>query len=367
MAESGLALRVRQHAPITLDAELICASGEVLALVGPSGSGKTSLLRVVAGLLTPHEGLVSCGGETWLDTAGRIDLPARTRSVGFVFQNYALFPHLSARENVVAAIGHLPARERDAHADALLDRVHLKGLETRRPAQLSGGQQQRVAVARALARNPKVLLLDEPFSAVDRATRERLYYELAELRRELMMPVVLVTHDLDEASMLADRMCILHRGTTLQSAPPYELRARPKNTEVAHLVGLHNVYRGSVLAHRASHTLLEWEGKVLEARLQPEFVAGASVAWAVPPSHIVLHRRDRPSRGEQENAIEGIVGECVALGENSSVRLRLAGGADIRFSVPTHVARRNRVIKGERATISMLAEGIHLMPPDQST
>jgi molybdate transport system ATP-binding protein len=364
MAESGLVLRVRQRAPISIDAELACAPGEVVALVGPSGSGKTSLLRVVAGLLQPREGTVACAGETWLDTARRIELPARMRSVGFVFQSYALFPHMSARENVAAALGHLAANDRRARADALLDKVHLKGLEARRPGELSGGQQQRVAVARALARNPKVLLLDEPFSAVDRATRERLYYELAELRRELMMPVLLVTHDLDEASMLADRMCILHRGTTLQTAPPYELRARPRNVEVARLVGLHNVYRGTILAHRAAHTLLEWQGKVLEARLQTGFAIGAKVSWVVPPAHVVLHRRDRPSRGEHENPVDGVVADCVALGENTRVALRVATGAEIRFSVPTHVARRNRVSDGEPVTVSLLAEGIHLMPPD---
>lgn len=366
MADPGLSVRVRQRTPISLDAELSCAPGEVLALVGPSGSGKTSLLRVIAGLLRPGEGTVSCAGEIWLDTARRIDLPARERSVGFVFQSYALFPHMSALENVIVALGHRRASERRAQAEALLEKVHLKGLEAQQPGRLSGGQQQRVAVARALARDPKVLLLDEPFSAVDRATRQRLYYELAELRRELGMPVVLVTHDLDEAAMLADRMCLLHRGVTLQTAPPEELRARPRNAEVARLVGLPNVYPGTVLEHRSPHTLIEWEGSLLQARLQPEFHAGAKVSWVVPSAHVVLHRRDRPSRGEHENPVDGIVAELVALGENASVTLRTAGGAEIRFSVPAHVARRNAIEAGEPAAVSLLAEGIHLMPSELS-
>jgi molybdate transport system ATP-binding protein len=361
MTEPGLTLTVRQRAPISMNAELSCASGEVLALVGPSGSGKTSLLRVIAGLLRPAEGAVACGGETWLDTARGLNLPARSRSTGFVFQNYALFPHMTARQNVMAALGESAPEKRPRRADELLEKVHLRGLEARRPAELSGGQQQRVALARALARNPKVLLLDEPFSAVDRATRERLYYELAELRRELRMPVLLVTHDLDEASMLADRMCILHRGVTLQAAAPYELRARPKNAEVARLVGLHNVYRGTVLEHRGGQTLLEWEGGVLEARLQNAFAVGSKVEWVVPPAHIVLHRRDRPSRGEHENPVSGVISDCVLLGENTSLRLRVASGAEIQFSVPTHVAQRNRISRGEPVTVSLLAEGIHLM------
>ena len=366
MPEAGLSLRIRQRAPISLDAELSCAPGEVLALVGPSGSGKTSLLRAVAGLLSPAEGFIACGGETWLDTSRGVDLPTRERWVGFVFQNYALFPHMSALENVAAALGHRPASERRDRAAALLARVHLDGLENRRPFHLSGGQQQRVAVARALARDPKVLLLDEPFSAVDRATRERLYRELASLRRDLGMPLVLVTHDLDEASMLADRMCILHRGVTLQTAPPYELRARPKNAEVARLVGLANIYRGLVREHRAAHTIIEWEGRVLEASLQAGFAPGSAVSWVIPPSHVVLHRRDRPSRGERENPVEGVIVECVPLGDTTSVALHIEPDARVSFSVPTHVAIRNHLAPGEQVAVSLLADGIHLMPAAQA-
>ena len=181
MAEpvAGLRVSIRQSAPIALDAELACGRGEVLALVGPSGSGKSTVLRCIAGLHTPAEGRIECGGETWLDTARNKSLSTARRRIGMVFQSYALFPHLSALENVLEGMddpGSPGALER---AQELLHKVHLDGLESRRPHQLSGGQQQRVAVARALAREPQVLLLDEPFSAVDRATREKLYGELA--------------------------------------------------------------------------------------------------------------------------------------------------------------------------------------------
>ena len=209
---SGLSVRLEQRAPIPLDAGLEVAAGELLALVGPSGSGKTTVLRCIAGLHRPAAGHVRCGDAAWFDAAAGIDLPPQARSVGLVFQNYALFPHLSALENVATALGHLPREARGARASALLDRVHLAGLEARRPAELSGGQQQRVAVARALAREPKVLLLDEPFSAVDQVTRRKLQRELAELRRGLAIPMILVTHDLEEAAMLADRLALLHHG-----------------------------------------------------------------------------------------------------------------------------------------------------------
>ncbi len=357
----GLEALIRQRTPVSLEAELRCMPGEVLALTGPSGSGKTSLLRAVAGL-SRTDGMITCGGERWRDSDAGIFLPVRRRRVGFVFQDYALFPHLSAIANVAIAIDGGTRGERVRRAGELLERMNLAGLEDRRPAQLSGGQKQRVAVARALARDPHVLLLDEPFSAVDRATRERLYVELATLRRELRMPVVLVTHDLDEAAMLSDRMTLLHRGRTIQTGTAEELRTRPITSEVAGLVGLRNVYAARVAAHRDGATWVEWNGVTLQARPQAAFPAGASVRIAVPPAFVVMHRRDRPSRGEHENPLAGVVKDALALGENTAVRFSTPGGEVIRFSIPTHVARRNQVAAGAAASVSFLADGIHLMP-----
>lgn len=364
MAE-GLRLRLRQQAPIPLDAEFACAPGELLALVGPSGSGKSTLLRCIAGLSRAGEGVVACGGETWLDTARGIDLPPQRRSVGLVFQHYALFPHLTARENVEAALGHLPPGQRAGRARELLERVHLEGLESRRPGELSGGQQQRVALARALARDPRVLLLDEPFSAVDQVTRRKLHWELAQLRQAVSVPIVLVTHDLDEAAALADAMCILHRGETLQTAPPFELMARPRNPLVARLVDLRNVFEGEVTGHDAERgiTRLKWRNGALEARHQPAFAPGQKVCWAIPPASVILHRRDKPSHGERENPVAGAIGELVVLGETANVTM-LVDGADCRlaFSVPAHVARRNGLDRGGEVRVSLLASAIHLMP-----
>lgn len=234
----GLRVDLKQTGPIPLHAKFSCAPGELLALVGPSGSGKSTILRAIAGLYRPHQGRVSCNGSTWLDTGSRIDTPPHRRSVGFVFQNYALFPHMTALDNVKAALAHRPANERIDRARALLRLVHLEGLESRRPAALSGGQQQRVAVARALARDPGVLLLDEPFSAVDRRTRRGLHRELRELRAAVSMPIVLVTHDLDEAADLADLLCVLDRGETLQIGTASEVLAAPASGRVREALDL---------------------------------------------------------------------------------------------------------------------------------
>jgi molybdate transport system ATP-binding protein len=238
MDRSGLHVQLKQLAPIPLDAEFACGDGELLALVGISGAGKTTILRTIAGLYRPKHGRVTCGNETWLDTAANLNVPPHLRRIGLVFQSYALFPHMTALSNVVTALGHRPREERDARARALLTQVHLQGLEDRRPASLSGGQQQRVAVARALAREPTVLLLDEPFSAVDRPTRRRLHAELAEIRQSVRIPIVLVTHDIDEAVALADRICVLDRGETLQSGRPADLLAAPANARVAFALDL---------------------------------------------------------------------------------------------------------------------------------
>jgi molybdate transport system ATP-binding protein len=222
-----------------------------------------------------------------------------------------------------------------------------------------------VAVARALAREPRVLLLDEPFSAVDKATRQRLYREIAELRRTLDMPVVLVTHDLDEAIMLADRMAVLHRGRTLQTGTPEEVTTKPVSPEVARLVDLRNVFEATIVGHEADRTLLDWYGLQIEAAARPDIAQGVRVSWVVPDGFVVLHRRDRPSRGEHENPIFGTIDAMLVVAQTAQVTLRphRAPGPPIHFSVPLHVARRNALGRGVEAAVSLLSEGIHLMTP----
>jgi molybdate transport system ATP-binding protein len=338
VAEPALRVRLAQRAPIPLAVEFECAAGELVALVGPSGSGKTTVLRCIAGLVRARDGVVRCNGDVWQD-ASRFVAP-QSRHVGMVFQNFALFPHLSARDNVEAALPPMPASKRRSRALELLELVHLGGLEERPPRALSGGQQQRVAVARALARDPQVLLLDEPFSAVDQVTRRRLQRELAQLRRRLRMPIVLVTHDLEEAAMLADRMIVVHVGETLQSGPPFELLAKPRDVQVARLVDFRNLFQGEIAAHHpeAGHSLVRWLGYTLETPFRPEFDVGAPICWGILPAHCILHRRDRPSRGERENPVAGVICEFVPLGENAAVTMQVDGRADseLQLSIPWH-------------------------------
>jgi molybdate transport system ATP-binding protein len=362
---AGLSVRLEQAEPIPLAAEFAVAAGELLALVGPSGSGKTTVLRCIAGLHRARNGHIRCGDTTWFDSEKGADLAPQERSVGFVFQNYALFPHLTAIENIATALGHLPRGARASRASALLERVHLAGLESRRPAELSGGQQQRVAVARALAREPKVLLLDEPFSAVDQVTRRKLQRELAELRRGLAIPMILVTHDLEEAAMLADSLALLHHGRTLQTGTPEEVLTKPKDAVIAALVAARNIFHAHVLGHDAERnvTLIDWNGRKLETAPAPHFAAGAPIAWTIPPADVILHRRVQPSRGIVENPVTGVIIDQIRLGSLTSVSIRVPGEEQaLIMEVPNHVAWRNGLEPGIEIGVSLLAKSIHIMP-----
>lgn len=341
-----------------------------MALVGPSGSGKSTLLRSIAGLYQPEQGRVVCNDETWLDTIANIHLPTSRRRIGMVFQNYALFPHLSALENVLEGMDVPTAATARERALELLHRVHLDGLAARRPAQLSGGQQQRVAMARALARNPHILLLDEPFSAVDRATREKLYVELADLRRDLPMPVILVTHDLDEATMLADRMTILSHGRTIQTGPPLVIRRHPANIEVARLIGLKNLFSGVIIAHQpsAGHTLIGWNGQHLKVHLRQDFPPGTPITWGLPTTDVLLMPLDHDSQGNLDNPVSGRIAKIVTLGETVHIQVHAdeTDGARLFLSVSHHIARRYALAEGQQLALRLRGEHIHLMPADDS-
>jgi molybdate transport system ATP-binding protein len=237
-----------------------------------------------------------------------------------------------------------------------------------------------VALARALARavattsdskadggEPAVLLLDEPFSAVDQVTRRKLQGELARLRREVTIPIVLVTHDLDEARMLADRMVLLHRGASLQSGSPDQVMTRPASAAIARQVGLSNLFEGRIgKSAENGMTRLEWSGRYLDVAAGGAFAVGDRVNWVIPAEGILLHRRDRPSRGEIENPVAGVVADCIPLGPYAQIKLQPEGGGlPLIFSVPSHVAQRNDITAGAVARVTLLAQMIHLMPWEQ--
>jgi molybdate transport system ATP-binding protein len=366
MSDSAIHISLHQQHPIPLAVQLECQSGELLALVGPSGSGKTTILRAIAGLYQPDNSHIVCQNETWQNSRQQLFVPTHQRNVGLVFQNYALFPHMTVLENIKQAIIEIPKLQRHSQALELLKKVHLEGLEQRYPKTLSGGQQQRVAVARALARRPKVLLLDEPFSAVDQVTRRKLYRELLTLRKKLAMPMILVTHDLEESTLLADRIALLHKGEILQTGTPEFVSAHPKTATVARLMDQQNLFTAQIVEHieQTNKTLLRWRGVILEALYQPQFSIDQRVCWTIQSASVLLHRRDRPSNGDCENPLKGKIIEYMETSglANLLVQIDRELKINITINVPLHVAKRNNLGLNENIGISLLSEGIHLMP-----
>jgi molybdate transport system ATP-binding protein len=212
------------------------APAGITAVFGPSGAGKTLTLRCVAGLDRPDEGRISLGRRVLVDRTAGLDVPPRERRIGYVFQQYALFPHLSVLENVTYGLAALPREERRERGAALLERVGLGGYEARRPRELSGGEQQRVALVRALATGPELLLLDEPFAALDQRVRRRLRGELLGLHEATGTPMLLVTHDLAEVRHLAGHLVLYEAGRVLRAGPTGEVLADPGSDAAAELL-----------------------------------------------------------------------------------------------------------------------------------
>jgi molybdate transport system ATP-binding protein len=289
VSEHSLAVRLRQDGPIPLDVEFSCDPGDVLAIFGPSGSGKTTILRAIAGLARPEHGRVQSGADTWTDTDTGAYWPPHRRAVGFVFQEYALFPHLTALGNVMTALGHLPRARRRARAAELLDAVHLGGHVSKRPRELSGGERQRVALARALAREPAVLLLDEPFAAVDRAVRRRLQSEIDGLRRTLHVPLILVTHDFEDVVRLATHVLMLERGRAVAYGPLSALMSRPDLSWLHDAVGLGSVFDAAVTCIDADRGLvtLAFDGGTLFAAAR-QLTATTAVRVRIPAREVIL-------------------------------------------------------------------------------
>ena len=356
-------VRLRQSSPIPLDIDFSCNNGEIFVIAGPSGSGKTTILRCIAGLYKPVTGKVICQGNTWYDTDSRIDVPVQQRAAGFVFQNYALFPHLTVRENIAIAIVDENKKMKARYVDELIETVHLNGLDSRLPYQLSGGQQQRVAVARGLARKPKILLLDEPFSSVDQQTRRYLIRELAQLRNRLNIPIIHVTHDLNEARRIADKLCIIDEGSSLQIDTPENVMTKPASFKIAKLTGHDNLFNGVVQSHDKSNkkSFINWHGKILETAYSPGFVENESIDWFIPSSQVIpIITND--ANCNNSNISKATIVEIIQLGDGSLISIEQPGISDIvRMNYSTHQTREQGLVLGSVLQISMLPGGIHLM------
>lgn len=366
----SLQVSIDQARPMRLSGAFHCAPGQLVALVGPSGAGKTSLLRGIAGLMRPHNARITVNGVCWCDSAQGVFVPPQQRNVGVVFQDYALMPHMSALDNVA-----LPLRgpQRLALAQAMLERVGLSPEQMRRrPAQLSGGQQQRVAVARALVRQPAVLLLDEPFSAVDQTNRQTLYALLAELREDIAVPMVLVTHDLNEARLLADELVVMAEGVVLQQGRADALHRTPRNARVADIVGIANRFDGVWLGPDADSPAgtgwLRWgsgaDALRLPVRDKGRIERGQSVAWVVPGEALQLCERGGAPAAVSSRALPLPV-EVLSLrhlGDVWMLKLQGLAGPRAAFQLMLTGPQPRRYAPGEALTLCLDLGLVHIMP-----
>jgi putrescine transport system ATP-binding protein len=308
-------------------------AGEFFALLGPSGCGKTTLLRMLAGFETPDEGRVLLDGKDIAQV-----LPHQ-RPVNMMFQNYALFPHLSVRDNIAFGLkrASMTRPKIDARVAEMVALVKLEGLEKRKPDQLSGGQKQRVALARSLARRPRLLLLDEPLAALDKKLRESTQLELMELQRRLGMTFIIVTHDQEEAMTVADRIGVMDAGRLEQVATSRELYEAPASRWIAEFVGDVNLFEGQVSSREGSRLAISTRdaGTVIVAEpRQP--ISKATLCVAIRPEKVKLSRRGPVNdavNAHSINRLEGIVTDVGYLGGFTVYKVKLDTGAVVRSSM----------------------------------
>ena len=317
-------------APALDQLQLAVRAGEFLTLLGPSGCGKTTALRLLSGLETPDCGQILLDGE---DVTAR---PPHRRHVNQVFQSYALFPHLSVADNIAFGLRmqRLPAAEIKARTGRVVELLALDGLTARRPDALSGGQRQRVALARALVCEPRVLLLDEPLSALDARLRAQVRGELRALQRRLGTTFVFVTHDQEEALTLSDRVAVMHAGRLEQIGTPEEVYHRPSSRFVAGFVGEANLLAAEIVGGASDHLLCrltggagEWTLRVRIDETTPLPPAGAAVALLIRPEHVELPPPPYPP-ADEVNGFAAQVEERVFRGADQLLTLRLLPGRD---------------------------------------
>jgi len=296
--------------------------GEMFALVGASGCGKTTLLRMLAGFVRPTSGRIV------IDDVEMGDVPPHERPVNMMFQSYALFPHMTVETNVGYGLRRLPleAAVKRQRVQEALDMVQLGALAQRKPHQLSGGQRQRVALARALIRRPKVLLLDEPLSALDKKLREQTQFELMDLQNKVGITFIVVTHDQDEAMALATRIAVMDRGQVVQVGTPGEIYEFPRSRFVADFVGTTNLFEGTVSACEPGLIRVQCAETGCELLVDDRgsFTVGQRVWVALRPEKVRLAKQ--PTNGARTNQLRGVVWELGYLGNRSTYRIKTASG-----------------------------------------
>ncbi|MCG6897069.1 MAG: polyamine ABC transporter ATP-binding protein [Thiocapsa sp.] len=327
------------------DVSLDIFKGEFFSLLGSSGCGKSTLLRILAGLEYPS------AGRIYIDGVDVTDVPAYSRPVNMMFQSYALFPHMSVEQNVEFGLkqDRLPRSERVERVGEMLDLLKITELRKRRPDQLSGGQRQRVALARSLAKHPKLLLLDEPLGALDKRLRENTQFELVNLQERLGITFVTVTHDQEEAMTMSTRIAVMDAGQIMQVDTPTAIYEFPTCRFVAEFIGSVNLFEGKVVAAEGDEVLVETRvGRPMRMRSFHPLVLGTPVTIAVRPEKMRLSQEDRE---DGVNQLQGVVEDIAYLGDVSIYRVRIGDGSLVEMTLTNVQPRTEQALTWEQEVV----------------
>jgi molybdate transport system ATP-binding protein len=340
------------------DLKCPASPSSLTVLFGPSGSGKTTILRCLAGLERPQHGHIRLGDEMWFDSDRRIFLPPQQRRIGYLFQEHALFPHLNVTHNIGYGLGALGRAERQQRVTEIKELLGLSGLGHRYPGQISGGERQRVALARALVCRPRLLLLDEPLSALDVPLREQLRRELRRSLTQLGIPAILVTHDRVEALSLADFVVVLDEGRIRQSGPVEEVFSKPADLTVARIVGVETVERARIVAVSDGLATVQ----IGPAQLVASAPAGLNgeVYVCIHAGDVILDKGAVLSQNSARNRLAGRVEALVR--EGSMVRVNVDCGFPLKALVTNQACQELVLREGEHVIALLKASAIHLVP-----
>ncbi|MBI5682512.1 MAG: ABC transporter ATP-binding protein [Deltaproteobacteria bacterium] len=353
-------------------------NNEIAVLFGPSGSGKSITLNMLSGIVKPDAGCININERNIFDSTRGIDIPIRKRRIGYLFQDYALFPHMTVFENIAYGISHMPHHEIKDKVYELLELMRLTGIENRHPSQISGGQKQRTALARTLATEPEILLLDEPFSALDNQVREKLRHELIVIHKRFPITTLLVTHDMEEAFMLGERIAVINNGRIEQFGTREDVFYRPMTKNVARFIGARNIFHGVIKSLDNSNIIIDSieTGSIMIARqlIPPykqislikntDFNIGDKVCFGIRPEEIMIIKTDRPlDRSVQDNLIEGTVSGIMAKGTGYILYFTAKGSPNVnlKIDIPSIVFRRLNIELNKEITVCLKKECIWMI------
>ena len=339
-------------------------------LFGPSGSGKTLTLQTIAGLVEPDSGMVRVNGVVYFNKKEGVNLPIHRRRVGYVFQEPSLFPHMTVFKNIAYGISGLPLGERNQKVNHMIERMRLGGLEKRFPHQISGGQKQRTALARALAASPVLLLLDEPFASLDNPVRQKLRLDLLRIGREDRTPLIFVTHDVEEAFILADEVVVLNNGRVEQTGTKEDVFYRPQTHNVAKFLGARNIFHGKVTDIRPGEgemtVWVEKKGFRSSIPYREGAVVGESVRFCIRPEEIMVLKEDRPiKKNLKANIFTGKIVRIVEKGAEHTLFFKQSkDDYDFEISMPNLAYRSLRIKEGQLVKVAFKWASIWLIPKE---